>query len=130
MYIGVLISYGLGTLLMCFITRDTPFAFLLLYGALCGACCGALMALAGALPAELLGPTEQRLLPHASSLGFSCLGVGVLVGPAVGGWLYDVSGDYVRSFGFAAAALWLGGLLLAAPLRCCGGVAAEPPGRP
>ena len=77
------------------------------------------MALTGPLPAEYV--SEPELLPAASTVGFTCVGLGVTFGPPLAGWMFDVRGDYFVSFGFAAGMMALGVALMVAPLRAFGG---------
>jgi MFS family permease len=90
------------------------------YSFICGACCGALMALTGPLPAQSVGG-DMTLLSYASTMGFTCLGLGVTFGPPLAGWMFDQRGDYYLSFGFAAAAMMGGAAVMSAPLRVFGG---------
>ncbi len=48
------------------------------------------------------------------------MGTGVTLGPPFAGWLFDVSGEYYYSFGFAAIAMGAGAVVLLLPMSCFG----------
>lgn len=114
-YVGVLCVYGTATACLCLASSRMSLAAWAAYAALCGACCGTLMALTGPVAGEMVLATAPQLLPVASTAGFTAMGMGVTFGPPLAGLMYDMRGDYFLSFGFAAGALWLGAIVLIVP---------------
>jgi len=116
-YRMVLATYGVATFFLCFATPAMPVFVWVAYGWLCGACCGTLMALTGPVAGEMVAGMGPHMLTIASTAGFTGLGTGVTLGPMLAGWMFDMNGDYYRSFGFTAGMLLLGASTLFLPLQ-------------
>ncbi|XP_070566612.1 monocarboxylate transporter 13-like [Ptychodera flava] len=89
---------------------------LAIYAATIGIGNGVFMPIIAVAMKDFVGPDH---LSSALGLSFLCMGVGESLGPPVGGWLFDRTGNYQTSFCVAGGALLLAAtiLLLEMPLR-------------
>ncbi|XP_064649546.1 monocarboxylate transporter 13-like [Lineus longissimus] len=104
--------YGLAPLLLCVFLASFPFATLywhfIVISVGYGLSVGMFLSQIASLLADWLG---KERLPSAIGLATFFRGAGVLVGPVIGGLLYDITGSYNTSFYYSASAALCSGLV-------------------
>lgn len=112
-----------GTLL--WLIGATPLWMFYAFGVAYGFLWGGALTIITALIGDLFGTRSLGVIMGAMSGGWA---LGAATGPAIGGYIFDASGDYFAAFGAGAAALFSGAWLIALirhPLKLGEAVQAE-----